>query len=143
VEDLVDRRCRGRLPAGHAGNWSARLAPGQPKTVITQAAQDLLATPHLRAQAAHQGDGVLHLLIRVFHHTPIRQALQSGRELLPLRAALDLPQPPRRHPQAEDVQFGVAQHTPQAQEQPVVVVAWIVDPIRSGDQGTRHGSQVE
>ena len=100
-----------------------------------------------RAGAGEQGeqvpDGLLHTGIRVEHDLAGRVVDQPDRQAHPQFAAAGLGQLPADQPGPDEVQFGLAHGALQPEQQPVVEVGRVIQPVLVADQRGRHGADLQ
>jgi site-specific DNA recombinase len=143
AQDVVQRCFGGLLPLHPAQLFGGGLHAWHPQALIAKAAQHLLAAAELGEARRHEANGALDAQVGVLDHSAIREPHQPGGQTLPIRAPLHLAQPPSIQAQAQQVQLGFAEHPAQAQEQPVVVAAGVVDAVGISDQRANDRGEVE
>jgi hypothetical protein len=136
VQQVREGRRRRLAPEELARDQPGMLTRGEEDAVIAERAHEFLAT----AQSSKAGEGqfncTLHLHVRIFHHASILEAHEPGRQALAIRSPLDLALTSGVHAQAQEVKFGFAEHAAQAEQEPVIVAARGIDPLRVTDEGS-------
>lgn len=90
-----------------------------------------------------QPDHGLHLLVRVEGHIPGRAADVTAGQGEGQLAAAGLVQAPAPHPLLDQVEFGLTHRALEPQQQPVVVLARVVDTVGVREHRTRQGAQLD
>jgi hypothetical protein len=111
--------------------------------VPDQEPQHRVHRAQLIEQPEHQPHDRLDLLIGIQGHLPGGPAGIPGRQRNRQLPAAGLSQPPRRHPLPDQMQLNLAHGPFQAQQQPVVVLIGIVDPVRVGQQRPGQRAQLD
>lgn len=115
----------------------------QPDVVADEIAQHTVQRAEPLELREDQTDHGLHLLIRIKSDLPGRApdiAAGQGEGQL---AAAGLVQPPAPHPLLDQMQFGFAHRVLEPQQQPVVVLGRVVDPVGVRQHRTRQGTQLD
>ena len=133
---------RGFAPEPGASLEAPRLAPGQAAPVITQTAEAFLTTAEGGTTGKDQGEGMLHLLVRVCHPRARGQPSQAGRELLLVGPPGKLALAAGLHPATEQRALGFTQPAPRPEEQPIIILARVIDALRSRPACPRAGRQL-
>ena len=94
-------------------------------------------------QGEHVPDGLLHTGIRVEHHLAGGVVDQPDRQAHPQFAAAGLGQLPADEAGPDEVQFGLAHGALQPEQQPVVEVGRVIQPVLVADQRGRHGADLQ
>ena len=90
-----------------------------------------------------QADHALHLLVGVQGERARRQLDVAGGRVVEHLAAARLVQQALVHPRAQDVQLRFAHGALEPQQQPVVVIGRVVQPVLVGQQGPEDGAQLQ
>ena len=99
--------------------------------------------PQPAPQAEHALDRVTHLLIGTQHNQVVIVAIKPDRQRQPQLAALGLVTQPADQPRADQVQLRLGDLTLEPQQQPIVEVLQVIDPVRVGDQRAGQRAQVK
>ena len=131
----------------HPGQLALAGAGAHPHREQPLVGVELLHGRARRAGAGEQAeqvpDGLLHTGIRVEHDLAGRVVDQPDRQSHLQFAAAGLGPLPAHQPGPDEVQFGLAHGALQAEQQPVVEVGRVIEPILVADQGGRHGADLQ
>ena len=135
-----------RLPVGAAPFQLAPIGPGvgpdrQADPVMDQVAQQPVQGPLAIELVEDQAHHLLNLLVGVQRQAARRLADIADRRVVEQLAAAGLAQPPLVHPGAEEVQLGLAHDALEPQEQAVVEVGRVVQPIVVPQQGAEQAHE--
>ena len=139
-QEVVNRRVS-RL--GPADQPRACGPARQPQTVRAQRQHHLTRRPQLVESVEHRHDGGADRLVRADHDTSVLVVVQPDRQQLPQLAPCRLMPQAGIQPGPQHMQLGLAHRALQPEHQPVVVVAGVIQPVRIGDQGVGHRTQVQ
>ena len=127
------------LPLRRAGMHPDR----QLDLLLDQVAEHPVERPEPREGAEDEADHVLRLLIGVEDGLAGRPAHVADRQRDGQVTALGLGQLARQHPLPDQVQFMFAHRSLQPQQQPVVVVAGVVNAVGVGEQHAGQAAQLQ
>ncbi len=151
VDPSVGRVAQHVLDPGPAGPAPFQLAPVGPlphadpdlDVVVGQVGQHRVHRAEPVEELEDQAHHGLDLLVGVAHHLPRGPAHVAGGQRHRQLSAAGLAHPPGPHPLPDQEQLGLADRPLEPQQQPVVVVVGVVDPVGVGEQGPRDGAQLE
>ncbi len=151
VDPSVGRVAQHVLHRGAAGPPPLQLPPigslpqphPQLDPVIGQKAQHRIDRAELVEQVEDQPHHGLDLLVGVQHDLGQTGGVHTDRQRHGQRPTAGLGHPPRPHPLLEQMQLCFADRSFQPQQQPVVVLGRVVDPIRVGQQRSRQRTQLQ
>jgi hypothetical protein len=139
-EDLVDRAiartCPPDPPLPNRSAW--QLLP-----LADQLHQHLSGGPQPPPQAEHPLDRVAHLLIGGQRDAAVVVALEPDRKRQAQLAALGLVAQPTDQSRTDQVQLRLGDLSLEAQQQPVVEILQVIDPVRVGDQRAGQRAQIK
>ena len=131
----------------HPGQLALAGAGAHPHREQQPVGVELLHGRARRAGAGEQGehvpDGLLHTGIRVEHDLAGRVVDQPDRQAHLQFAAAGLGPLPADQAGPDEVQFGLAHGALQAEQQPVVEVGRVIQPVLVADQRGRHGADLQ
>ena len=131
----------------HPGQLALAGAGAHPHREQQPVGGELLHGRARRAGAGEQGeqvpDGLLHPGIRVEHDLAGRVVDQPDRQAHAQFAAAGLGSLPADQAGPDEVQFGFAHGALQAEQQPVVEVGRVIQPVLVADQRARHGADLQ
>ena len=108
---------------------TASSRDSQLDAVVGEEAQYGADRAQLLEQVENEAGHGAHLLVRVHRPLPGRTAHQPGRQPHRQLAAAGLGDPPGPHPLPDQVQLSLADRALEAQQQPVIVLGRVVDPL--------------
>ena len=139
-EQIVDRRIGGLRPANPA---CARRAARQQEAIAPHGQQDLPGGAQLGEAAEHGGDRLGDGLVGAHHHAAVLVVVEpDGQALAKITACCLVPQP-GVEAGAQQVELRFAHRALEAEDEPVVVVPGVIEPVGIGDQGVGEGAQVQ
>ena len=108
-----------------------------------QVAEDLADRAQAPELVENQADDRTGLLVRVEVEPAVWRADVADRRVQEDLAAADLVEQPLAHPSAEDVQLRLGHDPSQSEQEPVVVVGRVIQPVLIRQEGAEQGAQLQ